>query len=45
VLIGVLAVAGYADDLQLSKEWLRAVAIGGPVWVGLIAYLLKRAMA
>lgn len=45
VLIGVLALAGYADDLRLSKDWLRAVAIGGPVWMGLIAYLLRKATA
>lgn len=44
-MVGILALAGYADDLRLSKEWLRTVAIGGPVWVGSIAYLVRKALA
>lgn len=43
MLIGILALAGYADDLKLSKAWLQAVALGGPVWLGLLVYLLAKA--
>jgi len=42
-LISILALAGYADDLNLSKTWLQMVAIVGPVWLGSIAYLLGKA--
>lgn len=42
VLIGILASAGYADALRLSQDWLRTVAVGGPIWVGLLAYLLRK---
>lgn len=42
VLMGLLALAGYADDLKLSKTWLQMAVLVGPVWLGSIAYLLGK---
>ncbi len=44
LLFLVLTLAGYADDLGLSKGLLRVGALAGPLGIGLISYLLGRAL-